>query len=190
MITMKSIDKPKEFGIVSSLIENDPIKIASKTNSAEREQSYQRLQEKIAKLEKKYRQIFEGSHEMIFTFNSAGQLLDVNKAGIEMLGYCSKAELLRIGSFKGLFRNKEDKDRFFEAINREGLVKDYKVEFKKRDNSPVHVLISSWQHENPNTGKIEWEGIIKDISHRKYLEDDLQNFPKASIVESLKAPKI
>jgi PAS domain S-box-containing protein len=171
---MESIHKPKEFRVVSSLTENDPIKIAFNKNSSARKQSHQRLQAEITRLARKYRRIFEGSHEMIFTFNSAGRLLDVNKAGIEMLGYCSKAELLEIESFKGLFRHAEDRDRFFAAINREGLVKDYKVEFKRRDNSQVHVLISSWQHENPKTGEIEWEGIIKDISHRKYLEDDLK----------------
>jgi PAS domain S-box-containing protein len=38
----------------------------------------------------------------------------------------------------------------------------------------VHVLISSWQYENPKNGDIEYEGIIKDITHRKFLEDDLK----------------
>jgi PAS domain S-box-containing protein len=135
---------------------------------------HQRLQEEIVWRERKYRRIFEGSRDMIFTSNAAGQLLDVNKAGVEMLGYGSREELLGIGSTNGLFRNPDDRDRFFELINRQGFVMDYEAELKKRDNSPLHVLISSWQYENPKNGDTEIEGIIKDLTHRKFLEDDLK----------------
>ena len=48
-----------------------------------------RLQEELSKREKKFRRIFEGSHDMIYTTNLKGSLLDVNQAGVDMLGYRS-----------------------------------------------------------------------------------------------------
>jgi PAS domain S-box-containing protein len=58
------------------------------------------LQEEIVKREKKYRRIFEGSHDAIYTSTLEGNILDVNQAGVDMMGYPSKDELLKTGSEK------------------------------------------------------------------------------------------
>jgi len=133
-----------------------------------------RLQEEIAKRERKYRRIFEGSREMIYTTNEPGKILAVNQAGVEMLGYKRKDELLGIDHAERLYFKPSDRDRFIKRINHEGFVKDYEVDFKKRDGSPIHVLISSRRYENLETGDIEYEGIIKDITRRKRAEDVLK----------------
>ena len=133
-----------------------------------------RLQEEIVKREKKYRRIFEGSHDMIYTTNQQGQLLDINQAGVEMLNYPSKKEMLKTVSAQELYRNTFDRERFLAAINRRGQVKDYEVEFKKRDGVTMHALISSRRYQNPETGDVEFEGIIKDITHRKRTEEALK----------------
>ena len=133
-----------------------------------------RLQEENSKRERKYRRIFEGSREMIYTTNEPGKILAVNQAGVEMLGYKSKDELLGIDHAERLYFKPSDRDRFIKRINHEGFVKDYEVDFKKRDGSPIHVLISSRRYENLETGDIEYEGIIKDITRRKRAEDVLK----------------
>ncbi|MBW2252076.1 MAG: PAS domain S-box protein, partial [Deltaproteobacteria bacterium] len=46
-----------------------------------------RLQEAVVRREKKYRRIFEGSHDMIYTTNLQGKILDINQAGVEMLNF-------------------------------------------------------------------------------------------------------
>ncbi|NNL76427.1 MAG: PAS domain S-box protein, partial [Desulfobacterales bacterium] len=145
-----------------------------------------RLQEEISRREKKYRRIFEGSHDMIYTSILQGSILDVNQAGVDMLGYQSKDDLIRIGSTKNFYRETQDRDKFIELINREGFVKDYEVEFKRRDGSPIHVLISSRRYENTQTGDIEYEGIIKDITRRKHTEEEIRERNRElSILNSL-----
>lgn len=129
-----------------------------------------RLQKKIVQREKKYRRIFEGSHDMIYTSTLNGSLLDVNPAGVEMLGYSNKAQLLSLDGAKRLYHNPRDRQEFLKRINREGWAKDFEVQFKKRDNTPIDVLISSRRYENSETGEIEYEGIIKDITERKRNE--------------------
>ena len=130
-----------------------------------------RLQAEVARREKRYRRIFEGSHDMIYITNQPGQILDMNPSGVRTLGYDSKAELLENLDAPGLYRNPDDRNQFIAKINRNGFVKDHEVDFVKRDGSPLHVLISSRRYENPETGNIEYEGIIKDITHRKQAED-------------------
>ncbi len=133
-----------------------------------------RLQEEIARREKKYRRIFEGSHDMIFTSNQQGKVLDVNPAGVKLLGFQSKGELLGISSARQLYKKGSDRDKYLNVINERGYVKDYEVDFKRKDDAPIHVLISSRRYENPATGDIEYEGIIKDITRRKRTEEDLK----------------
>lgn len=133
-----------------------------------------RLQEEVARRERKYRRIFEGSHDMIYTANLSGRILDVNQAGVQMLGYKNKEELLRIGSARRLYRRPKDRDKFIEMMNNDGFVKDFAVDFKKKDGSPIHVLISSRRYEDPETGEVQFEGIIKDITQRKLAEDALR----------------
>ncbi len=144
------------------------------------------LQQEVVKREKKYRRIFEGSHDMIYTTNQQGRILDINQAGVEMLGYPSKEKMLKTVSALNLYRNGLDRDRFLAAINRQGQVKDYEVEFKKRDGAPMHALISSRRYQNPETGDVEYEGIIKDITHRKRTEEALkQRNRELSILNSI-----
>jgi len=135
---------------------------------------HKRLQEELARREKKLRRIFEGSHDMIYTSNESGKLLDVNQAGVRMLRYRNRAELLGIGSARRLYWNPEDRNKFIEKINREEYVKDYEVDFKAADGSPIHVLMSARRYENPESGDIEFDGIIKDITHRKKTEETLR----------------
>jgi PAS domain S-box-containing protein len=132
------------------------------------------LQEEIVKREKKYRRIFEGSNDMIYTSTLEGSLLDVNQAGVEMLGYPNKDELLKIGQANQLYKNIKDREKFIDLINREGYVKDFEVDFCRYDGSPIHALVSSRRYENPETGAVEYEGIIKDITRRKQAEEIIQ----------------
>lgn len=145
-----------------------------------------RLQEEIARREKKYRRIFEGSHDMIYTTNLRGDILDMNQAGVEMLGYSDKNELMSKLTARDLYKNGRDRGKFLDSINREGFIKDYEVAFKKKDKSPLHVLISSRRYEKPETGDVEYEGIIKDITHRKRTEEVIkQRNRELSILNSV-----
>lgn len=147
---------------------------------------HKKLQEEIVTRERKYRRIFEGSHDMIYTTNLPGKILDVNPAGVDMLGYRSREELIRIGTAERLYAYPKDRKSFLGQILRKGFVKDYEVDFRKKDGTPIHVLISSRKYENPATGDIELEGIIKDITHRKQTEEDLrQRNRELSILNSI-----
>ena len=144
------------------------------------------LQEEIVKREKKYRRIFEGSHDAIYTSTLEGDILDVNQAGVDMMGYPNKDELLKTGRANRLYKNIKDRERFIDLINRDGYVKDFEVDFCRFDGSPIHALVSSRRYENPETGAVEYEGIIKDITRRKQAEEIIQQRNRElSIINSI-----
>jgi PAS domain S-box-containing protein len=133
-----------------------------------------RLQEEVAQRERRYRRIFEGSHDIIYTTNQAGKILDMNTAGIQALGYSNKKEIIDDLPASRMYRKPEDREKFLTEINRNGSVKDYEADFIRRNDTPLHVLISSRRYENPETGDIEYEGIIKDITRRKEAEEAIK----------------
>ena len=145
-----------------------------------------RLQEEVVRREKKYRRVFEGSHDMIYTTNQQGDILDMNQAGIEMLGFPNKESLLASVAARDMYKNPLDREKFLEIINRTGFTKDYEVEFKKRNGETLQVLLSSRRYENAETGDVEYEGIIKDITHRKHIEEVIrQRNRELSILNSV-----
>lgn len=145
-----------------------------------------RLQAEIAQRKKNYTRVFEGSHDMIYTTSLSGKILDINKAGVELLGYKTKDEVIDHLSAVDLYRHPEDRERFLEQIMTHGAIKDYEVAFKKRDDTTLHVLISSRIYQNSRTGEVELEGIIKDITRRKQNEENLnQRNRELSIINSI-----
>ncbi len=133
-----------------------------------------KLQNEIVASEQKYRRIFEGSHDMIFISTEQGKIRDINEAGVKMLGYSNKQEVLDIESVQSLYLRPEYRDKFIDLIQHKGYVKDYETIFKRKDGTKIHVLISGRKYYNEKTDEVEIEGIIKDITQRKLVEDDLK----------------
>ena len=84
-----------------------------------------------------YTRIFANSRDMVYLSSRDGRWVDVNPAGVEMLGYSSKEELLATpDSAQKAYINPDDRKRFQAAIEKDGFVKDYEVSFKKKNGTP------------------------------------------------------
>ncbi|WP_449246797.1 PAS domain-containing sensor histidine kinase [Desulfarculus baarsii] len=117
-----------------------------------------------------YRRIFQYSRDMIYISSRDGRWVDVNEAGVKMLGYDSVEEVLAEPDLgKAAYFKPQDRAAFMEAIERDGYVLDYEVAFKRKDGTPIDVAITSQVREID--GKVVgYEGIIKDITRRKRAE--------------------
>jgi two-component system cell cycle sensor histidine kinase/response regulator CckA len=130
-------------------------------------------QESLKETEQKYRRIFEKSRDMVFITSIDGKFIDVNQAGIEILGYKSKEELMGM-HVKDTYFNHEDRNNFMEEIGKEGFVKDFEVKLKRKDETPIDVLITANARKDDSGILLGYEGIIKDISDRKRVEEELR----------------
>jgi PAS domain S-box-containing protein len=122
--------------------------------------------------EERYRKLFEGSKDMVFITSLDGRFIDVNQAGVEMLGYSSKEELLR-GYTRETYLYPREQRRFVKEITERGFVKDFEVTLKRKDGTPIDVLITSNVRRNDSGQIIGYEGIIKNISDRTRMEEEL-----------------
>jgi PAS domain S-box-containing protein len=126
----------------------------------------------LKKAEEKYRKIFEDSKDMVYITSVDGKVIDVNQAGVDLFGYGSKEEMMQV-YVRDTFLNAEDRRRFRDEIRKEWFIKDFEVKLTRRDGTPIDVLITANARRDDSGNIISYEGIIKNISVRKRMEEEL-----------------
>lgn len=133
---------------------------------------HKQMEEALSKSERKYRQIFQESYDMIFIFDTDNRLVDVNRAAVDLIGYV-KDELLDMDFATCICVTSSDMDRFLRALFADGFVKGIELEFRRKDGEirTVHLSASLLRDDvDVVTGHM---GIAHDISENKRLEQQL-----------------
>jgi two-component system NtrC family sensor kinase len=91
-----------------------------------------------------------------------------------MLGYEDKEEFLRIDIAKDLYVNPKDRRRFQKLVEKQGFVKDFEVDFKRKDGEAITILLTAHVLKGPDGEVIGYEGLNIDISERKKMERELR----------------
>jgi two-component system NtrC family sensor kinase len=133
-----------------------------------------RLIERLQESEKKYQELFDQVDQGIHISTKEGKFIDCNVALLKILGYDSKEELLKIDIAKDLYVSSEDRKRFQEIMERDGYVKNYEVEFKKKNGEKILMLLTSHVIKNEKGEVIGYRGLNIDISERILMEQRLQ----------------
>jgi len=125
-------------------------------------------------MEEDYRKLFEHVGTGVFISSKEGKFLNANRALLDMLDYESKEDFLKIDITKDLYVRPEDRATFKEMIEKDGRVIDYEVEFKRRDSTPIPILLTGHARYDQQGKVIGYEGINLDLSHRKQMEKELK----------------
>jgi PAS domain S-box-containing protein len=131
-------------------------------------------QSQSKQMEEDYRRLFEHVGTGVFVSSKEGKFLEANRALLDMLGYENKEDFLNIDIAKDLYVRPQDRATFKEMIEKDGRVIDYEVEFKRRDNTPIPILLTGHARYDQQGKVIGYEGINLDLSHRKQMEKELK----------------
>ncbi|MCK5055362.1 MAG: PAS domain S-box protein [Candidatus Aminicenantes bacterium] len=135
--------------------------------------------------EKRYRTLFEESKDVVFVSTPDGRLIDINPAGVELLGFPSKDEILNEASSIALYCKPEDRKSLRRAIEKKGYVKDYEVILKRKDNKQITALVTANLVRDKGGNITAFRGTIRDISDRKLLEQKLIQAQKMEAIGTL-----
>ncbi|MEE8320081.1 MAG: protein kinase [bacterium] len=113
----------------------------------------------IEETEKRYRRIFDSSQYGYFLSTKAGRFLEVNDSLVRMLGYSSREDVLRLKLPEDLYVNPGDRELLQNLIQKQGFVKDFKVNFKRRDGSVLTILLTGNLYRSPDGSIIGFEGV-------------------------------
>lgn len=124
-------------------------------------------------IEQKLRSLFSRSEDVVFIANSNRKFIEINPAGIDLFGYDSIKEILKIDIKNQLFSNPNDYDNFWSELCQSEHLKDYELKLKRKDGTELTVLISSIVLKDDDGNFQVQEGIIRDITDKKNLENQL-----------------
>ncbi len=139
----------------------------------------------LRETEKQYRILFEETKDTVFFTSPLGKFLDINKAGVELFGYETKEEMLRIDITHDMYLTPQDRDKYLQTMASAGFVKDYELGLKRKDGKKIIVLITA-SAVLDEKGKAEmYRGIMRDLTRRKALEAQLLQAQKMESVGRL-----
>lgn len=117
--------------------------------------------------ERKYRNMFERSKDMVFTADKEGRFKDVNSATTDLVGF-SKEELIQLTIYD-LFLHKKDQERFRYFFTERGEVNDMEAEINTKEGGQRICIISA-SLEKDNNSLDYMQGIVHDITNLKKAE--------------------
>ncbi|HGE72692.1 TPA: PAS domain S-box protein [Candidatus Poribacteria bacterium] len=138
---------------------------------------FKMTQEALRKSEEEYRTLFELTLSPIIVLNSDGTILQINQAGVDMLGY-DKADELIGKPIVDICFDKNQVAMLANEMRNKGYLKSSELDFIKKDGSIANTLISVRARYNENGEITRYEGFYSDITERRRTEQELMKIQK------------
>ena len=123
--------------------------------------------------ERRYRELFDNIQEGLFFSTPGGRFIEVNDAMVRMLGYGSRDELLQIDIPTQLYFSAEERDRHAEGMKENGHLRNFESTLRRRDGSPIHVLINAFGLYD-NLGRLlQIRGLMLDVTGLRTYQSEL-----------------
>jgi len=123
--------------------------------------------------EKKYRTMFERSRDAILLIDSKAKILEINRAGVEILGKTKEAALT-LKSLSELFVDLKSLDLIQNILSQEGYVTEFETKLIGNKGIPFDALITS-NVILDEIGQIAgYVVIIRDVTKRRMAQKQLE----------------
>jgi PAS domain S-box-containing protein len=124
--------------------------------------------EALKNSERRYRNLFNSVPIGLFHSTPQGDILDVNSAMVEVLGYPDRESLLKVKSFE-TYVEPDDRIQFQRLLEENGAVNDFSVQLRRHDAKTIWVSINARIARDAEDGTY-YEGSMADITRRKEAE--------------------
>ncbi|MDD3845111.1 MAG: PAS domain S-box protein [Syntrophorhabdaceae bacterium] len=141
-------------------------------------EAHKRMEAEEASLqsEARYRSIIENAVEGIYQSTADGRFMSVNPAFSRITGYGSPEHLTQeitdIG--KQLYVDPEDRRIFERTLEKEGVVANQEVRFRRRDGKIIWVSLNGRAVKDKDGKVLHYEGTIEDVTDRRKAEEALR----------------
>jgi PAS domain S-box-containing protein len=136
------------------------------------------VEERTAELresEERYRTLFDGVPVGLYRTTPAGQVMDVNLAFVQMVGYPDRETLLAVNTAT-FYVDPEEQVRWRALMEREGVVRDFEVRNRRYDGTVIWLNNTARAVKDEQGQVLYYEGSIEDITERKRAEAELRKY--------------
>jgi len=168
LITLQGKKIPILKSVITTTLGGKKVLIESFIDITERKRAEKVLRES----EDKYRRFFSTSHDCVFITSEDGRWVDLNDAAVELFGYASRDELMRI-KILDLYADPDKRNEHIRIILETGFSKEYPVDLRKKDGTIMHTLVTTVARKDENGNVIGFQGTVRDITELKRAEDAL-----------------
>ena len=137
-------------------------------------------EEAMLESEAKFRTLFEDSKDAVYITSREGSYIDANQSTLDLLGY-TKEEILEIEVMK-TYVNPDDREKFQKEIEEKGYVRDYEIQFQKKDGARMDCLLTASVRKDAGGSILGYQGIIRDVTKEKILQQQLIQSEKLSSI--------
>jgi two-component system NtrC family sensor kinase len=123
--------------------------------------------------ERRYRELFDNIQEGLFFSTPGGRFVEVNDAMVRMLGYNSREDLLQIDIPKQLYFSPGQRDRHVEAMKENGHLRNFESTLRRKDGSPIHVLINAFGMYDSLGQMLQIRGLMLDVTGLRTSQSEL-----------------
>lgn len=127
-----------------------------------------------------YRRLVENLHAGIYVADAFGKLVYVNQAFTYMLGYASKDEIIGLNLADHFYLHPEDRQKFLDKISKVGFVRNYEIEYKRKDGSMIVFSVTGDVIYDEHNDIAGIEGVVYDVTEQKKTLKRLNILEKAA----------
>ncbi len=132
-----------------------------------------RIEELLAS-ESHYRTMFERSRDAILLTDARGKVMEINQAGLKMLGFPDKGSVLGLPSALSLFESEADRRRFLKQISQEGFVTDFEARLQRHPGRVFHAQLTCNVILDVRGTLTGYMMIIRDITKWKQAQREIE----------------
>jgi PAS domain S-box-containing protein len=125
------------------------------------------------RMEEKYSHLFSEIEDIVFISTPEGRFIDINPAGAKMFGYSSVKEVMELDIEKAFYVKSKDREKYKKEMQRKGRVKNYELIIKNKNGEDVYVSETSSAVKDKNGLVIAYQGILRDVTYQRQLEQRL-----------------
>lgn len=135
--------------------------------------------------EQRLRKLFSEIEDVVFISTPEGRFLEINPAGVKLLGYSSLEEVLDLNIEQDIYYNPENREKYQQTMITEGQIRDYELVLKNKNGKKIIVLETATVVRDEQGRITAYQGILRDVTYKRQLEHQLFQAKKMESVGML-----
>lgn len=128
--------------------------------------------------QERFRHLFENNRDALFAANDKGEIIEVNAAWLKLLGFTSRQEAYGKHFLYDFIVSPTQANRLLTQLVARNLVEEELVGLRTASGDEITALITITAHFTNSSSLPTYEGIIRDVSHIKALEQKVLEHTK------------